>query len=35
MIEIHGDVADGFEPVKDLYERNMRTLAERQTQLCI
>ena len=35
MIEIHGDVADGFEPVKDLYERNMRTLVERQTQLCI
>ncbi len=35
MIEIHGEVAHGFEPVRDLYEHNMQTLAERQTQLCI
>jgi len=28
-------VAPGFESVKQLYEHNMRTLAERETQLCI
>ena len=33
--EIHGTVAPGFEPVKDLYEQNMRRMAERNTQLCI
>ena len=34
-IEIHGDVEPGFESVKALYERNMHTLEERQTQLCV
>ena len=32
---IEGTVAAGFEPVKRLYERNMASLAERNTQLCI
>lgn len=32
---ISGTVAKGFEPVRDLYEDNMRNLAERNTQLCI
>ena len=32
---ISGTVAKGFEPVRDLYENNMRNLAERNTQLCI
>ena len=32
---IQGDVAPGFESVKALYERNMHTLAERNTQLCV
>ena len=32
---IHGTVAPGFESVKALYEHNMKTLAERNTQLCI
>jgi len=32
---ISGQVAAGFEPVKTLYEHNMRTLAEKDTQLCI
>lgn len=35
QIHIDGTVASGFESVKTLYERNMRTLAERNTQLCI
>ena len=34
-IQIHGTVAEGFEPVRDLYEKNLRTLAERNTQLCV
>ena len=34
-IQIHGTVADGFEPVRSLFEHNMNTLAERNTQLCI
>jgi len=34
-VQIHGTVAPGFESVKALYEQNMRTLAERQTQLCV
>ena len=33
--QIEGTVAPGFESVKALYEHNMRTLAERETQLCI
>ncbi|MFK8048321.1 MAG: serine hydrolase domain-containing protein [Halioglobus sp.] len=32
---IEGTVAPGFESVKKLYEHNMRTLAERETQLCV
>ncbi|MEM7019934.1 MAG: serine hydrolase domain-containing protein [Pseudomonadota bacterium] len=32
---IQGTVAPGFESVKALYEHNMRTLKERNTQLCI
>jgi CubicO group peptidase (beta-lactamase class C family) len=32
---IEGTVAPGFESIKTLYEHNMRTLAERETQLCI
>lgn len=32
---IEGTVAPGLEPVRRLYERNMQTLAERNTQLCI
>jgi CubicO group peptidase (beta-lactamase class C family) len=32
---IEGTVAPGFESVKQLYEHNMRTLAEKNTQLCV
>lgn len=32
---IEGTVAAGFEPVKQLYEHRMATLAERNTQLCV
>jgi CubicO group peptidase (beta-lactamase class C family) len=32
---IEGTVAPGFESVKQLYERNMHNLAERNTQLCV
>jgi CubicO group peptidase (beta-lactamase class C family) len=32
---IEGTVAPGFESVKQLYEHNMRTLAEENTQLCV
>ncbi len=35
QFRIEGTVAPGFESVKRLYEHNMRTLAERSTQLCI
>ena len=34
-LRIEGTVAPGFESVRALYERNMRTLAERNTQLCV
>ena len=34
-VQIEGTVAPGFESVKALYEYNMRTLAERNTQLCV
>jgi len=33
--KIQGSVAPGFESVKQLYEHNMRHLAEKATQLCI
>ena len=35
QFRVEGAVAPGFESVKALYEYNMRTLAERETQLCI
>ena len=35
QIRIQGTVAPGFESVKALYTRNMQTLAERDTQLCV
>jgi CubicO group peptidase (beta-lactamase class C family) len=34
-VVVEGVVAPGFESVKQLYEHNMSTLAERNTQLCI
>ena len=33
--QIEGTVAPGFEPVKKLFEHNMRTLFEKNTQLCV
>jgi len=33
--QIEGTVAQGFESVRQLYEHNMRTLVERNTQLCV
>ncbi len=35
QILIEGTVAEGFESVRELYEHNMRTLLERNTQLCV
>ena len=35
QLRIEGTVAPGFESVRQLYEHNMRTLAERDTQLCV
>ena len=35
QFRIEGTVAPGFESVKQLYEHNMRTLAEKDTQLCV
>jgi len=32
---LEGTVKPGFEPLKDLYANKMRTLAERNTQLCV
>ena len=32
---IRGDVASGFEPVRDLFEHNMRTRLEDNAQLCV
>ncbi len=34
-LRIEGTVAPGFESVRALYEHNMRTLEERNTQLCV
>ncbi|MEX1665299.1 serine hydrolase domain-containing protein [Zhongshania arctica] len=34
-IQINGTVAPGYESVKQLYQHNMNTLTERNTQLCI
>lgn len=33
--QIHGTVAPGFESVKQLYEYNMQTAAEKNSQLCV
>ena len=35
QIRIDGTVAPGFEPVKSLFEHNMRTQAEESAQLCV
>ena len=35
QIQINGTVEPGFESVKKLYEHNMQTLAERNTQICV
>ena len=32
---VMGTVAPGFEPVKALFEKNMRSLKERNAQLCV
>ncbi len=34
-VRVEGQVAPGFEPVKARFEHNMKTLAERNAQLCI
>jgi len=34
-IEVHGSVAPGFESVRQLFERQMNTLAEQNAQLCV
>ena len=33
--QVQGSVASGFEPVKALFEHEMRTMAERDAQLCV
>ncbi|HIL97026.1 MAG TPA: class A beta-lactamase-related serine hydrolase, partial [Pseudomonadales bacterium] len=35
QFQVEGTVAPGFESVKQLYEHNMQTLAEKNTQLCV
>lgn len=35
QMQCHGTVAPGFEPVRQLYEHQMQTLAEENTQLCV
>jgi len=35
QVRIEGTVSPGFESVKELYNNNMQTLAERNTQLCV
>lgn len=34
-LRVQGAVAPGFESVRDLYEQEMRTMAEEHTQLCV
>lgn len=34
-MQCHGTVAPGFEPVRQLYEQQTRTMAEENTQLCV
>jgi CubicO group peptidase (beta-lactamase class C family) len=33
--QINGTVAPGFEPIEQLYQHQMRTMAEQNTQLCV
>lgn len=35
MVEVHGEVKTGFEPVKQLFKKNMSTMAEDNAQLCV
>jgi CubicO group peptidase (beta-lactamase class C family) len=35
QFQIQGTVAPGFESVKEVYEREMQTMAEKNTQLCV
>jgi CubicO group peptidase (beta-lactamase class C family) len=35
QLRVQGTVAPGFESVRDVYEHEMRTMAEEQTQLCV
>jgi CubicO group peptidase (beta-lactamase class C family) len=34
-VKVHGSVAPGFEPVKQLFEQQMNVMAERGAQLCV
>ena len=34
-MQCNGTVAPGFEPVRQLYEQQMQTMAEENTQLCV
>ncbi len=34
-MEVHGTTSPGFEPVRQLFEQQMSTMAERQAQLCV
>ncbi|MDJ0879329.1 MAG: serine hydrolase domain-containing protein [Halieaceae bacterium] len=34
-MDIHGAASPGFEPVRQLFEQQIRTMAERQAQLCV
>src|SRR5690349_12283440 len=35
QLRIQGDVSRGFESVRDVFEREMRTMAEEHAQLCV
>ncbi|MGB5325749.1 MAG: serine hydrolase domain-containing protein, partial [Pseudomonadales bacterium] len=35
FLQVHGTVAPGFEPIRQLYEQQMQTMAEQSTQLCV
>ena len=35
LLQIHGTVSAGFESVRQLFEQQMHTMAERQAQLCV
>ncbi|NND68465.1 MAG: beta-lactamase family protein, partial [Halioglobus sp.] len=34
-MQVRGTVAEGFEPVRQLFEHEMNTMAERSAQLCV